>query len=358
VAISDNERGIDDRARENRGHVDLVPLKDTGLKVLVRVLPRERLLLDEVAITPSKKVRQQDRARAKAILAQAAHAQPVSDHEIEKLQKRLGTESRQEALRGVESKRSQESQALAEVRRSKIVKQAADVLAKAKSGRPLRDGDLERLQQSLLTMERQDELAGRASEGRQLAEALSEIRREQVVRRARDALTNPEKGRSLTDTQVEKLQQKLLGMERQDELGGKDSEGFQLAYALGELRQSRLLEEGQRVLERARKGKVFSEEHLIKLQQGLGTMGRQQEMLGEENEERWLVSALGDVRRAQVVKDARRVLEQGKKGKRFSKGRITALQQRLLTINQQAEKLGEELPEEWQMAFDLTKLRR
>ncbi len=349
-----------DRATHNRGKVDFVPIGDFGrgeMYALARVLPSERLLLDEVPITPSKKSRHQNRARARAVLAQAETGQRFPDQEIEKLQKRLQSKGRQDALRGVESEALQASQAIGEVRRSKLVKEAKDVLAKAEKGRPLPERDMERLQQKLLSMGRQDQVSGRESEVPHLADALGEIRRSRLVKQATDVLAKAAKGELPPDADMERLQQRLLNMGHQDQSLGGESDGFQLAYALGEFRRLRVLEDAKGILARARKGRGVSEPNVTKLQEVLTTMGRQQELLGEENEERLLVVALGELRRSQLVSRAKKVLAQGRKGNRVLDPSIAKLQVSLVSVGRQTELLGEE-SEEKQLAAALGELGR
>jgi hypothetical protein len=86
-------------------------------------------------------------------------------------------------------------------------------------------------------------------------------------------------------------------------------------------------------------------------------MGRQEELLGQENEERKLVNALGELKRSQLLAEASRVLAQAKKGRRFSNGYIAKLQKRLLSYGKQAQRLGWE-SEEMQLAVNLGALQR
>jgi hypothetical protein len=85
-------------------------------------------------------------------------------------------------------------------------------------------------------MERQDELFGQESEGKQLAVALSDVRRSQLVAEARNVLAEAKRGRQFPDADVKKLQQLLGEMERQDQMVGQLSEGMQLAIDLSQLR--------------------------------------------------------------------------------------------------------------------------
>src|SRR5438094_151962 len=125
IGITEKERGTDDRGKNDRGtrrvgHVDFVHLRGTDpkQKALVYVLPKEPILLDEISIKPSQRWRNQ--------------------------------EAKQRA------------------------KQA---LSKAKAGKRVPENDVIKLQQQLLSTERQEEFAGRTSEGRELAAKLGELRR-------------------------------------------------------------------------------------------------------------------------------------------------------------------------------------
>ena len=229
MAIAEKDRGRQDRG--TRPRVSFVPVGDLGfgreVSILARVIPEQRLLGDEVAITPSKNFRrQQNRAEAKALLARADKGQKISDGEIERVQQRLSTTARQKELRGQES------------------------------------------------------------EERGLVEALGDVRRSRLVAEAKTALARAEKGSPRPGRYIEGLQQRLLGKEQQDQRLGRDSEGFQLALALGAVRRSQLLAEANDVVARAAKGQRFQGDQLFKLQQALGGIGRQEELLGQENEER------------------------------------------------------------------------
>jgi hypothetical protein len=125
---------------------------------------------------------------------------------------------------------------LGELRRSRLVAEATDVLSRAKEGRRFDERYIDKLQQRLLSMESQDELSGRASEGKQLALALGEVRRSRLVAEALDVLAKAKEGRRFSPAHVAKLQKLLLSMARGDALSGRESEGFQLASELAQLR--------------------------------------------------------------------------------------------------------------------------
>ena len=300
--ITDEERGTNDRGKSGAGpRVDFVRLRNRGIEVeaLVRVLPKEPLLLDEVSIKPSERWQKQDAARqAKQVLAQVKEGQRFSEGYVAKLQQRLLTMERQDQLSGRESEGRQLALALGEVRRSKLVSETLDVLARKKETRRFSEDYLTKLQQRLLTLERQDELSGRESEGQQLAVALGEVRRSRLVAEASDVLARAKEGRRLSEGYVAKLQQRLLGMERQDELSGGESEGKQLALALGEVRRSKLVAEALDVLAKA-KERRFSEAYVARLQKLLLSMQRQDELSGRESEGFELAVALAERRRRQ-----------------------------------------------------------
>ena len=137
--ITDEERGTNDRGKSGAGpRVDFVRLRNRGIEVeaLVRVLPKEPLLLDEVSIKPSERWQKQDAARqAKQVLAQVKEGQRFSEGYVAKLQQRLLTMERQDQLSGRESEGRQLALALGEVRRSKLVSETLDVLARKKETR-------------------------------------------------------------------------------------------------------------------------------------------------------------------------------------------------------------------------------
>ena len=110
------------------------------------------------------------------------------------------------------------------------------MLAGAKEGRRYPVKYIDKLQQRLLSMESQDEVTGQASEGKQLALALGEVRRTRLVAEALDVLAKAKEGRRFDPKHIAKLQKLLLSMNRGDALSGRDTEGFQLASQLAELR--------------------------------------------------------------------------------------------------------------------------
>ena len=302
MAISEKERGREDRGNENRGRprVDFVPIGDFGrgeLRILARVNPKERLLGDDVAITPSKNFRrQQNRAEAKALLARADKGQKVSDRDIERLQQRLASTARQKALRGQESEEKSLGDALGEVRRSRLVAEAKTALAQAEQGSSRPGGYIERLQQRLLGMEQQDQRLGRDSEGFQLALALGAVRRSQLLAEANDVVARAAKGQRFQGDQLFKLQQALAGFGRQEELLGQENEERKLVGELGELRRSQLMGRAKDVLAQAAKGKRFAKSYIKKLQQDLAGFGHHEQLLGQESEELNLAAALADLR--------------------------------------------------------------
>ena len=62
------------------------------------------------------------------------------------------------------------------------------------------------------------------------------MRRSRLVAEALDVLAKAKEGRRFDPAQVAKLQKLLVSMERGDVLSGRDSEGFRLASQLAELR--------------------------------------------------------------------------------------------------------------------------
>jgi hypothetical protein len=280
--------------------MDFVPLGKYGINVdaLMYVRPREPIVLDEMRITPSRRYRDAEAVgHAKQALTQAKAGRRIAEGDIERMQQRLMSAQRNAELAGRESEGRQLTEALGEVRRSQLTGQALNALADAKKGRPIAERTLEKLQQRLLGMEHQDQLRGRESEGMQLAAALGEVRRTQLVREARDVLAGAGQGRRFSGARVKNLQQRLLMMERQDEYFGRESEGKQLATALGEVRRSQLIKQARNVLGRAREGQRFSDIHIKNLQQLLVGLERQDELLGRQSEGLQLAAALAELRR-------------------------------------------------------------
>lgn len=307
MTIFREERGLTDpatndrgRARPPGGRVDFVPLGKYGMdaRALMYVVPREPIVLDEMRITPSRRWGDaQAVGQAKQALAQAKAGRRIAEGDIERMQQRLMSAQRNAELAGRESEGRQLAESLGDVRRSQLTGQALNLLADAKKGRPIADRAVEKLQQRLVGMERQAQLSGQESEGMQLAVALGEVRRSQLVREARDVLAGAAQGRRLSGARVNGLQQRLLMMERQDEYFGRESEGKQLATALGDVRRSQLIREARNVLARARDGQRFSDAHVKKLQQLLGGLERQDELLGRDSEGLQLAAALAELRR-------------------------------------------------------------
>ena len=171
------------------------------------------------------------------------------------------------------------------------------MLARAQEPRRYSEAYLNRLQQRLLGIERQDEFFGRESEGRRLAEQLGEVRRSRLVAEAADVLSRAKEGRRYSAAYLTKLQERLLGMEQQDESRGVESEGRQLANALADVRRSRLIAEAKDVVARATEGRRFSEVYLKRLQQLLVAMERQNALSGQDSEGLQLAVALATLRR-------------------------------------------------------------
>jgi hypothetical protein len=297
--ISDEERAVHDpgTANRGRGRVEFVRLRERGIDVLAIVPPREPVVLDEMSVTPSKRWQKQEATKeAKRALAQAEKGKSFSDGYLKTLQQRLLTVERREALSGRESEGRQLATALGETRRSKVVTEALDVLARPKETRRFSDAYLTRLQQRLLGIERQDELLRGESEGRRLAEQLGEVRRSKLVTEAADVLSRAKEGRRYSTAYLTKLQQRLLSMEHQDESRGVESGGRRLANALGDVRRSKLIAEAKDVLVRAKQGRRFSEVYLTRLQQLLVAMERQNALSGQDSEGLQLAVALATLR--------------------------------------------------------------
>jgi hypothetical protein len=170
------------------------------------------------------------------------------------------------------------------------------VLARPKEKKRYSERYVDRLQQRLLEMEKQDELLGRESEGRQLAFALGEVRRSRLVAEATDVLARAREGRRYGEKYINTLQQRLLSIEKQDELMGRESEGRQLAFALGEVRRSRLVAEALDVLGKAKEGRRFDPAHVAKLQKLLLSMQRGDALSGRDSEGFRLASELAGLR--------------------------------------------------------------
>ena len=113
-----------------------------------------------------------------------------------------------------------------------------------------------------------------------MAVALGEVRRSALVADANTMLARATKGGRVDDRQVIKMQQRLLGMERQDEVLGRESEGRQLSPALSDVRRSQLVADAMGVIARAKQGRRSSAEHVAKLQLLLTEMERQDQLEG------------------------------------------------------------------------------
>ena len=298
------QRAVEDRKTEERATKDrasrelhVVPIPGSRYyEIRQGAPPKETLVLDEMRVTPSKKYRDEETVRqAKQVLAQSKSGKPADPADIERLQQRLGSMERQAELTGRESESKQLVEELGEVRRADLVNKALDTLARAKKGR-VADRSIEKLQMKLMTMQQRDEIAGRESEGRQLTEALGEVRRSQLVTDAKDMLARGSRKTRIDPRAIYKQQVRLLEMERQDEIFGRDSEGRQLAEALGEVRRSQLVAEAKDVLARAKRGRQFPDAEIKKLQLLLGEMERQDQERGRASEGMELATELSRLR--------------------------------------------------------------
>jgi len=298
------QRAVEDRKTEERATKDrasrelhVVPIPGSRYyEIRQGAPPKETVVLDEMRITPSKKYRDEETVRqAKQVLAQSKSGKPADPADIERLQQRLGSMERQAELTGRESESKQLVEELGEVRRADLVNKALDTLARAKKGR-VADRSIEKLQMKLMTMQQRDEIAGRESEGRQLTEALGEVRRSQLVTDAKDMLARGSRKTRIDPRAIYKQQVRLLEMERQDEIFGRDSEGRQLAEALGEVRRSQLVAEAKDVLARAKRGRQFPDAEIKKLQLLLGEMERQDQERGRASEGMELATELSRLR--------------------------------------------------------------
>jgi hypothetical protein len=292
------DRKTDDRGTKERGRQQYYLTSVPGSRyyeLRPGPPPKGRIVLDEMSITPSKGYRENTEREVKKVIAGSKAGKTVDDHEIELLQMRLLTGERQSELVGENSEGRRLAEALGEARRTNLVKTALDTLAKAKKGRVAAEG-IEPLQQKLLTMEHQDQIAGRQGEGQRLALELGEVRRSHLVAEAKNMLAGSKRGIPVDSGSVEQLQQRLLGMERQDELFGQESEGKQLAVALSDVRRSQLVAEARNVLAEAKRGRQFPDADVRKLQQLLGEMERQDQMVGQLSEGMQLAIDLSQLR--------------------------------------------------------------
>jgi hypothetical protein len=352
-----NDTGTGDRGTGGQfGFVRLRALP--WLSVLARTPPKQPVVLDEVNIAPSKQWQKQDvKRQAKQVIERAKQGKSVSEAQLDVLQKRLLSLERQDELRGRESEGRQLASELGELRRTKLVADTENVLARAKEGRNVSDADLARLQRGLQTMQRQDELAGRESQGQQLVSELADVRRSKLVGEALDVVARAKEGRRYSDRYVKNLQVRLLSVERQEELFGRESEGKQLAFELADVRRSVLVKEATDALARAKGGRGYPPGYVVGLQQRLMGMERQDELLGRESEGKQLASALGEVRRSNLVGEALDVLAKAKQGEHFDKKYVLQLQRLLLGMQRQDELSGT-ASQGMQLAADLAKLRR
>lgn len=243
------QRAVEDRKTEERAtkeraarELHLVPIPGSRYyEIRPGTPPKETLVLEEMRITPSKQYRDEEAVRqAKQVLVQSKSGKRADPANIERLQQRLGSMERQAELMGRESQSKQLVEELGEVRRADLVNKALDTLAKAKKGR-VADRSIEKLQMKLMTMQQRDEIAGRESEGRQLAEALGEVRRSQLVTDAKDMLARGSRKTRIDPRAIYKEQVRLLEMERQDEIFGRDSEAGSWRTRLARSRRSQLV---------------------------------------------------------------------------------------------------------------------
>jgi hypothetical protein len=362
-AVADKEaRGTDDRRTDDRlsgGRVDFVRVNGIGIDVraLVRVPPKQPIVLDEMKVAPSKQWQKQDvKRQAKQVLDRVKSGRGFNEAEVTRLQQRLMSMERQEELVGRESEGRKLATELGELRRSRLESDVKDVVARYREGR-FSEADVTKLQQRLQSLERQDELLGRESQGQEMAATLGELKRSKLVGEALNVVAGAKEGRRYSEARLIKLQQKLLGMERQDELFGQDSEGMRLALELAEVRRSNVVSEASDVLARAKQGRQFPRNYVAKLQERLLGMERQDELFGRASEGRQLATALGEVRRSNLVSEALGVLKQVKEGQKFDPAYVKKLQGLLLSMQRQDELAGKP-SDGMQLAAELGKVRR
>jgi hypothetical protein len=290
--ITEQERGTQVRIKGGnaRPRVEFVPIRELGLYVLAKVPPRQEIRADEIAITASSKSRNlQLREQAETVIEKAAKGQHFKDDYIEKLQQRL-LSKKDEGSRALAA-------ALGEVRASQVTKDAERMLARAKGGQDVSDQSIQKLQQRTLAVARQKELSSQEFPGLNLVAALGEVRSSRAQSEAENVIAQAGKGQRFTDGYINSLQQRLLGIARQQALLGQESQGMELGLALGEIRRSMLVSEAKDVLAGADKGQRFTDRYVSDLQRGLLGMGRQDELLGEESVGMALALALGRLRR-------------------------------------------------------------
>ena len=246
--MPDNQRGTGDPKTADRGlgrREYYVIQGDRGYEVVATERPRTKqpIVLDEMKVTPSAELQHlQTVDQAKRLVDRAKAGRPVSDAEAKRLQQRLLTKrQRQEVAGGGTEPPNADKDLvdeLGEARRSILVRKATDMLAKAKSGGKLAPKAINSMQVKLLEVEQQDQIRGQSSLGmQQLAIELGEVRRGQLVREAQDVLHAVSQHRRFSSDHVKRLQQALVGIERTDQLVGRESEGFRLAVELAEVRQ-------------------------------------------------------------------------------------------------------------------------
>jgi hypothetical protein len=149
---------------------------------------------------------------------------------------------------------------------------------------------------------------------------------------------------------IEAQQRGLLAAERQSQLlGTGEGEGPGPAAAkaqeLGELRENRLLDQADAVLQKAASGGAVKQGAIEALQQRLLTAERQSQLLGTGQGEGpgpafGKALELGELRQRQMLKQADAVLKKAASGRGVKKGAVAALQKRMLTAERQSQLLG------------------
>jgi hypothetical protein len=239
--------------------------------------------------------------------------------------------------------------------------QANAVLANARKGQHYKEGYLQALQSRLLQEARHDTLHGRASlEKQELAFAIGDVRQSQLLSEARETVAQGLSGKRVNDAYLKSLQQRLLSADHTNALLGRENtEGFELTLAIGDIRHSNLLKEARNAVAQGRSGKRVSDTYIRSLQQRLLSADRSNALLGREGAEGFELSlALGDILSLQWVKEAKDVLDRARRGQHFSESYLIALQRRLLMAERQNQELGREGKGEEALALALGELRR
>jgi len=374
---TESARGTRDRGKEAGSRVDLVRLQKGGPKALVKV-PREELVLDEVAIAPSRNWQTQE--QAETVLAKAAKGQHFKDDYLQRLQRELrktGDQKNSDLANGVGALRASQAgkdaaRLIAPVNRGTEVSSEAAAGKAADPDEDFGDFSLDEAGWDAFLADlgyegKEAQARGVADrfahggkvtlrEARRSAGLLTDMRRRALqgkedaalpefikflidfqgsqIRKDVGAVKDAERtGRRAREGYRDYLQQTALGWERQSQLLGNEADvGVGLALELGEIKRARVQEKIKVVLSRGKTGEAFGEAYLRYLAESELGMARQDELLGQGSAEGALevASELSKIRRLSFETEAADVLARSQSGERFDDSYIDYLRRRLM----------------------------